>query len=691
MEKSLPPILKQKVRDAYAGLMSLSGGARRRGQQVMIGAIATAVANAKRIGEDGVGARLVAINAPTGAGKSYAYGLGAIPVALANDLKVVIATGKVSLQEQLIERDLVEVQKVIPEMRVALVKGRSRYGCVSLMAQAVEEGSSGADVAARLLDALSDKSWSGDVDALKDQPDARTWAGFTNDRKGCSGRKCSNYERCPYYLNRAEIEKANVLVTNHSMLLADLRAGNVILPRPQDTVLIVDEAHGLPAKAVESLGDGHTLEEAQQFVQNCGTMIAGVRRAGRGGGCARLAEAVGERLDGMAGALSQARMAIDGLGSVTECRDEVRPARFKGGKLPDWLGRCAGEVKEAAEEAGKALELLMEGLQGDDGDQMADKVRERLLTEVGRACARVEQIASVWRLMTEVSNEDGPIAKWVEIAAGADGVREMRVCASPVGVGAYLHEALWSKVASAIHLSATLTTVGGMGPYLRESGLDRTPGVRTVAVESPFDYASQGKLIVPNGVANPKDAEKHTEWLTQHMPALIERNGAGEGILVLFTSFKQMGAVADGLPEWARALVLRQDHLSRREILERHTDAIKAGRKSVIFASASFEEGVDLRGNLCTMVIVAKLQFKVPNDPVSEELKEFMESQGRSFFMEVAVPEACRRLAQSSGRLIRTESDRGCVVVADPRLPGTQYGRAMLAALPPYEFSRMMG
>lgn len=688
MEQTLPPALKQKVREAYAGLMSMSGGAKRRGQQIMIGAIATAVANAKQIGVEGTGARLMAVNAPTGTGKSYAYGIGAIPVALANGMKVVIATGKVALQEQLVERDLVELQKVIPEMRCAIVKGRGRWACTSRLEQAVEEGGEVGAKAAELLESLDDKSWRGDVDALKEPPRSAVWAQFTNDRKGCSGRKCSNYERCPYYVNRAEVEKANVLVTNHDMLLADVRAGSVLLPRPQDTVLVIDEAHGLPAKAIASLADGHTLEDAQQFIQKCGAMVAGVRRAGRGGPCAKLAEAVDQALEVMAGTLSEAQMAIDGLGSVTECRDESRPARFKGGKLPQWLERVALGVKDSATEAGSALDRLMESLQGDEADQMADKVREKLLTEVGQACARVEQIASVWRLMTEVSNEDGPIAKWIEIVPGSDGGREMRVCASPVGVGAYLHEVLWSKVASCIHLSGTLTTVGGMGPYLRESGLDRTEGVRTVTVESPFDYTAQGSLIVPSGVANPKEGEKHTQWLVDHVPALIERNGAGEGILVLFTSFKQMAAVADGLPEWAADLVLRQDQLSRREILQRHEEAIAKGRKSVIFASASFEEGVDLRGKLCTMVILAKLQFKVPNDPVSEELKEYMESQGRSFFMEVAVPEACRRLAQSSGRLIRTETDRGCIVVADPRLVATHYGRAMKATLPPYQFSR---
>jgi ATP-dependent DNA helicase DinG len=690
MEKTLPQPLKQKVRDAYTGLMRISGGARRRGQQVMIGAIANAVANAKTIDGEGHGARLLAVNAPPGAGKSYAYGLGAIPVALANGLKVVIATGKVSLQEQLIERDLVELQKVIPDMKAALVKGRNRFGCSVRIAQAVESGGDVGAKASELMKALADKSWSGDVDDLKEHPGSGVWSKFNNDSKGCSGRKCGDYATCPYYQSRIAIQGANVLVTNHSMLLADLKAGNVILPRPQDMVLVIDEAHGLPKKAIESLADGHTLEDAQQFVQKCGSLIGGVRRADRSGACGKLAGAVGDALEVMSGTLSEARMAIGSMDSASECRDVKRPVRFKGGKLPEWLAEVAKAARSASEEAGSCLKALMESLQGEDGDGMPDKVRERLLTEVGQACGRVEQIASVWGLMTEVSNGDGPIAKWIELVPNAEGGREMKVCASPVGVGAYLHEVLWSKVASSIHLSGTLTTVGGMAPYLRESGLDRTEGVKCISVESPFDYELQGQLIVPKGVVNPKDAEGHTQWLIEWLPAMIERNGAGEGILVLFTSFKQMREVAEGVPAWASVLMLRQDQLSRREILERHETAIKAGVKSVIMASATFEEGVDLRGSLCTMVVLAKLQFQVPNDPVAEELKEYMESQGRSFFVEVAVPDACRRLAQSSGRLIRTETDHGCVVVADPRLVEQAYGRGMMATLPPYRFGRSL-
>ena len=684
MSRQVPQELQVMVRAAYKALMAKSGGVRRRGQQLMIGEIANAVANAKNLDEEGTGDRLLAVNAPTGSGKTYSYALGAIPMALANGLKVIISTGKVALMEQLQNRDLAALQEIIPEMRVAIVKGRARYGCVVRMEQEQANGGAVGDTAGKLLATLESSAWSGDVDELKEPPAADVWARFTNDRNGCSSRKCSAYAKCPYFASRKAADLANVFVTNHDMLLADVRAGHVILPKPADAVIVVDEAHTLPAKAVESLANGHTLGDAQQFVMRCGNVVAGVRRADRFGPCGRLAGVAMQALELMAGTLSEAQMAIASLGKTTEGRDAKRPVRFKGGKLPEWLDRAATECRAASEAAAQDMQRLMESLQGDDGDGLPTKAREQLLSDVGQASGRIDRIVTVWRLMTQEPGRDGSVAKWIEVS---EEDRDIRVCASPIGVGEYLHDALWTKVAASIHLSGTLTTVGGLEPYLRDSGLSLTPGVRTLSVDSPFNYEEHATLIVPRNVTNPKNAAEHTQWLTDHIPGMIARNGVGQGALVLFTSFTQLRAVADAMPEKIKAVLLAQDKLSKRELLARHSEAIAAGRTSVIFGTSSYEEGVDLPGNLCSLVVIAKLQFSVPNDPVSEELRDHLEAQGRSHFNEVSVPEACRRLAQSTGRLIRTESDSGCVVVADPRLTGTVYGRQMVKSLPPYRFS----
>lgn len=684
MTRTVPPELQKIVRGAYEALMARQCGARRRGQQIMIGAIAKAVANARKLDEEGSGSRLLAINAPTGTGKTFSYLLGAVPIALANGLKVVISTGKVALMEQLERRDVVALKGIIPGMRVAVVKGRGRWCCPVRAQQVAEEGGEAGKVASRLCESLAAGEWTGDVDELQEQPPKAIWMRCTNDSKGCSGRKCSAYDRCPYYASRKEATEANVLITNHSMLLADIQAGHIMLPRPEDSVIVIDEAHTFPETAVESLANGDALGDAQEFVIRCGMTVAGVRRADRSGPCGRLAGQAMGALEVMAGSLSEAQMAIANLGKTTESRDESRPVRFTGGKLPAWLGRAAQSCRDSSEAAAQALELLMESLQGEDGDALADRTRERLLSDVGAALGRVDRILSVWKMMAAEAGEDGPVAKWIEVSGEE---RDIRVCASPIGVGQFLHDALWKKVAASIHLSGTLVTVGGMAPYLRESGLDRTEGTVTLEVESPFNHEEQATLIVPRGVSSPKDAKAHTQWLKENIPLMLAKQGEGEGALVLFTSFAQLREVADGMPQWVQDILLAQDVLSKREVVARHVQAVQGGRKSVIFGTSSYEEGIDLPGKLCSLVVIAKLQFDVPNDPVSEELRDHLASQGRDHFLEVSVPKACRRLAQSTGRLIRTEKDKGRIVVADPRLTGTGFGRSMVKTLPSYRLS----
>ncbi|HJV95716.1 MAG TPA: helicase C-terminal domain-containing protein, partial [Albitalea sp.] len=508
----------------------------------------------------------------------------------------------------------------------------------------------------------------------------------TNDRNGCVGRKCSSYASCPYYATRKTMEQANVFVANHDLVLADLQSGNVLLPKPEHTVAIFDEAHHLATKALHSLANGHALEDARTWVMRAGKLVAAVRKADRNGPLGRKAAEVMAAMEAMAGALSEAQMVIGQHGQTTEVRDEKRPVRFAGGDLPAWLETVAADCRSAAEYAKAQVTQLMELLQGEEADVLPPKQREKFASDVGAAVGRIECIVAVWRLMTERHCGGEPVAKWIELSGGEE--RDIRVCASPIGVGEYLHEALWSKVAASIHTSATLTTVGGFDMHLQDTGLGRVPGVRTLEVASPFDYAAQASLVVPRNVRNPKDVRGHTEDLIALITDGMTRLGEGKGALCLFSSWKQLEAVAAGVPDWIAERVLKQGTVSKRELIRQHTEAVRAGRASILFGTASLEEGVDLRGDLCALVVVAKLQFAVPTDPVSEARREHFETTQRDYFQEVEVPEACRRLAQSAGRLLRSETDRGSIIVADPRLAGTEYGRRMIAALPPYRLDR---
>lgn len=676
----LPGTLRSLVQRTYRAVMDRTGGSKRQGQLSIIGAIATAVGNAKARDEAGSGARLLAVDAPTGVGKSMAYVIGAIPVALATGRRVVISTGTVGLQEQLVERELVAAAQAIPDMKVALVKGRSRYLCAVRAQEAAEGSGETARQADALLRAAESGAWAGDVDSLAEKPPAQIWNAVTNDRNGCAARKCASYDSCAYYRARRSAAGANVFVVNHALLLSSVRGGGSALPELADTVLVIDESHSVIDQAASALAEDHALAETSAFLIQCGVLVAAIRRQGAQGECARLAAEAMSGLESMGGQLGAVQMALSSMAEVNSVRAQTRkPVRFRGGKLPEAMANAAAGCKAAAEVASECLARLMESLQGDAGDMIAG--RDRLVSQLGRAIGRVTRIESVWTMMSG----DGEFAKWVEVLPDGS---DVRVCASPLAVGKYLHETIWSKAAAVVHLSATLSTVGGTAPYMEESGLALTPGARAIRVDSPFDYEAQAQLVVPAGVANPKNAQEHTDWLVDNLPGMFDAAGNGNGTLVLFASLAQLRQVAERLPTEVRRDVLSQEDMTKRSLLERHGARIKAGQRSIIFGSASMEEGIDLPERLCTQVIISKLQFAVPNDPVAEELQERLAAAGRDYFSAVALPAACRRLVQSAGRLIRTRTDTGRIVVADPRLVSTSYGRALLKALPPYRLSR---
>jgi ATP-dependent DNA helicase DinG len=250
---------------------------------------------------------------------------------------------------------------------------------------------------------------------------------------------------------------------------------------------------------------------------------------------------------------------------------------------------------------------------------------------------------------------------------------------SPFLAAGTLATHLWSSCAGALVTSATLTALGRFDRFSMRAGVP-AEATRTV-VPSPFDYASAGVLSVPPMRAEPTDAEQHTAMLVEMLPELLD---PAEGSLVLFSSRRQMEQVYEGLEADWRARILMQDQLSKQEILRRHRERIDSGEGSVIFGLASFAEGVDLPGAYCRHVVIAKIPFAVPDEPVESALSEWIESRGGNPFMELSVPDAAVKLVQASGRLLRSESDTGRVTLLDKRVVSRRYGRAILDSLPPF-------
>ena len=292
-----------------------------------------------------------------------------------------------------------------------------------------------------------------------------------------------------------------------------------------------------------------------------------------------------------------------------------------------------------------------------------------------------------------------PAVKWLMLEDGGD----IRVTVSPMIAGPQLKELLWQRCYAAIATSATLRSMGSFAQFCRDVGLDETEldkgrvedggeVVECLSVPVAFDYAQAGELAIPDIGADGGQAQAHTAALCKYLPNILGLSAELDGdikileggCLVLFSSRRQMDEVAETIRETLPGQLLVQGELSISEMVNRHRQAVDDGQGSVIFGLASFAEGMDLPGNYCKHVVIAKLPFAVPDDPLQAAMAEWIEAQGGNAFRELTLPGASLRLIQACGRLLRNESDTGRVTILDRRLLSKSYGRQLLDSLPPF-------
>lgn len=687
---------KALMRDCLHALRAgLPGFSSRRPQLQMMAEVAHTLAAIGTDGDAPAPARHIAvIEAGTGTGKTVGYLLPALVLARSRARKLVVSSSTVALQEQLIAKDLPALQRHLPfAFRCALAKGRRRYVCpAKLTGLDAQRPVAAADdrparqepqpvrLEGRLAQAFARGTWSGDRDAWPGAIPDGLWHRLSTDRDGCLGPRCTEYARCPFQRAREGLDEADVVVANHDLVLAalDMEPG-ALLPDPAETMFVLDEAHGLPAKAAARSAARHAVLGVARWIDDARALAA------EAGSELRLDRALpaevarqGERLGAALTALHAA------LGRHCRFDGEGTGHRFAAGVLPQDLADLGAAVREAATGTQAALAALRDAAM--ERAKRDASAAQPHVAALGTYLGHLQQLVAAWDAMLRPPAADGkPMARWVELGVGAGSKTDFWVCAAPISGGQRLHELLWARAGAAVLTSATLRACGSFDLFMEESGLDACPGVRALSLPSPFDHAAQAELHLPRMRTHPRDADAHTEEVAALLPGLLE---ADQGALVLFASARQMQRVAQALPAPLQAQVLVQGSLSKRELLDRHRARIDQGRRSVLFGLAGLSEGVDLPGAYCTHLIVAKLPFAVPDDPVELTRREWIEGQGRSAFLERSVPEVGIRLAQAVGRLLRTPEDHGRVTVLDPRLGGTPWGRRLLAGLPPFRVVR---
>lgn len=635
------PALVQQVRAAFAEDGVLAQAAEhyrpRQGQIDMAEAVARTIAD---------GGALV-VEAGTGVGKTFSY---LVPALLSGE-RVLVSTATKTLQDQLFGRDLPRLRDALGlALRAALLKGRSSYLCLHRMRQAGQTLAREETAAWRTLTAV--QHWAvatrtGDLAELAGLDERSPVTPLVSStRENCLGGDCPDFQACHVYRARREAMAADVVVVNHHLFFADLavRESGMAELLPTVRVAIFDEAHQLNETGVQFLGRQLGTGQLLDFVRDA---LATVRP--------------------LAGGL------VDWQAELEPVERNARDLRMLAGPAAPgtrlrWLGAApegldAGEWGESLQALAAALQRLCGWL---EGVAAMSPDLARLHT---RALALAERVAQ----FTAVGAEG--VVRWVDVGL------QLRLIEAPLSIGATVQAQLLQQPGRAyVFTSATLGDDPGLRWFTEPCGLEQAEILR---VDSPFDYARQAALYVPRTLPKPADPGHGLAVAALVADAALRLGGR---TLVLTTTLRALRSIGQAVQAQVQGQleVLVQGQMARQRILDRFREGGQGGAAGcVLVASASFWEGVDVPGDALQLVVIDKLPFPPPNDPLVEARAQQIELAGGSAFKAYFLAEAAVALKQGAGRLIRRESDHGVLVVGDARLVQMGYGKRLRAALPP--------
>lgn len=619
--------------------------------------------------------------AGTGTGKTFAY----LVPALLTSGQVLIATGTRTLQDQLFDRDLPAVRDALgAAATVAVLKGRSNYACHYHLARNLQDGrfESRADIAdLRRIEAFSRVSQSGDRSSLSlVAEDAPAWSLAVSTRENCLGSDCPDHGRCFVVKARQAAQQADVVVVNHHLFCADLalRDEGVAELLPKASAVIFDEAHQLPEVATQFFGESVSTRQIVDFGRDClryglseardsadwVALAASIEQAVRD---LRLAAGSPRRIDE-----SDLRTDEDLLAAIEQCKVAVgivgSHADGAASRSPD-LARCS---LRAAEIEARLSEWLNHLWSANDAGQ----------TDAARADAARADDAEAHDAGGDATRSAGAQGKvfWAEVGQGG-----CTLYATPLSPAEAFQKHVGDRPCAYIFLSATLSVAGRLDHYSESMGLQ---DAQQKIWPSPFDYANNALLYVPERLALPSSEAFAAQLIDAAWPLLKANRGRA---FILCTTLRMVERLSQLLrvrleAEEPTFLLLVQGQSTRAELLNR----FRSATAPVLVGSASFWEGVDVPGEQLSLVIVDKLPFAPPDDPVLRARGEQLRQTGRDPFRDLHLPAAAMSLKQGAGRLIRSERDRGVLMVGDVRLADKAYGRSLLRSLPPFARTRKL-
>lgn len=603
--------------------------------------------------------RHLIVEAGTGTGKTLAYLVPAVAAALGGNGRVIVSTGTKNLQEQLMEKDIPFLQGILPKpFSATYMKGRSNYLCLNRLGRAqsspVLEGLDEVDYFEEVCD-WSKESQTGDRAELANLPESLSfWRHIDARSESCLGQKCPDFDPCFVTRMRGRAQESDIVVVNHHLFFADLslRDGNYGSVLPEYTAVILDEAHLIEDVASEYFGSQVSNYQIADLVRDLGMLAIDDAQIDR-----ELTKSVA-RLS---------RFADDFWMGFREGRGEdgrypIIPGTFaRRNANGEFESTRLGELYEVVETAIARVETTLDALK----DKPAD---------VESLVRRLRQLR--FDLQFIVTGADKKFVYWLERRN-----RGVFLRASPIDVAGLLQDKLFDEVSTVVLTSATLSS-GGNFSFIRDRlGLDAADDL---IAESTFDYESQAILYLPQQMPDPRSRE----WAPAAAAEVCRILNATEGrAFVLSTSLAGMQSLFENVWGEIDYPCFVQGSASKGQLLKRFRETPNA----VLFATSSFWQGVDVRGEQLSCVIIDKLPFAVPTDPIVAARQRHIEDNGGSSFYEYSVPQAIIALKQGLGRLIRSTTDRGVLAVLDPRLRTKGYGRTFLQSLPPCRVTSRLG
>lgn len=606
--------------------------------------------------------RHLVVEAGTGVGKSFAYLVPAILAAGQQPpdrkrKKIVVSTHTISLQEQLIARDIPFLNAVLPiEFSAVLVKGRSNYVSLRRMQGATERSSVLFEKEEELIQTRELRAWSrqttdGSLADLDFRPLGTVWDEVRSEHGNCLGRRCPTYDDCFYYKARRRVWNADLLVVNHALFFSDLalrREGASVLP--EYDVAILDEAHTLEGVAGDHLGVSVTSGQANYLFNKLYN-----DRTQKG---LLLAHNLG---DAQKLVMRLRALFTEFFHDLTEWKQENAAAN---GRL-----RKPCPIPDVISPEMYTLSSMIRTYAENQVSQEEQKI------ELVAAADRIDGLAlSLAGWMAQRFDDS---AYWVEETHGR--IPSVSLYCSPIEVGPTLRDELFGKIPSVILASATLSVGREDFSFFRTRvGLTKTDEVK---LGSPFDYKKQATLILADRMPDPTEQARAFEeaCIERIKRYILHTDGRA---FVLFTSYKMLKGCADRLTGWCAEhnyLLLTQGQGQNRSLM---LDRFRQDGRAVLFGTDTFWQGVDVPGDALQNVIITKLPFSVPDHPLLEARVERIRERGGNPFMEYQVPEAAIKLRQGFGRLIRSRTDTGVVAILDPRMRTKYYGRIFRESLP---------